>query len=120
MRGSATPSTGSTSLSCESRGNSGASQYDASPDATLAAIRAHEGPLLVDFDETLYLSNSTEDFLDCAWPGLLALALLRALDAFKPWRLTGGSDTGDNWRVCAIQIFFPWTRFYVGARRLRY
>jgi hypothetical protein len=90
-------------------GGPDACQYDASPDATLAAVRTHEGQLLVDFDETLYLSNSTEDFLDCARPGLLALLLLRALDALKPWRLTGGGDTRDNWRVCAIQVFFPWT-----------
>ena len=47
-------------------------QHDASPDAALAAVCAHEGPLFVDFDETLYLRNSTEDFIDCARPGLLA------------------------------------------------
>jgi hypothetical protein len=51
--------------------------YDASPDFTIAAIGAHEGPLLVDLDETLYLRNSTEDFIDCAWPGLLALGFYR-------------------------------------------
>jgi hypothetical protein len=51
---------------------------------------AHEGPLLVDFHETLYLRNSTEDFIDSARPGLLALLLLRALDVLKQWRLTGG------------------------------
>ena len=86
-------------------------QHDASPDAALAAIRAHHGPLLVDFDETLYLRNSTEDFIDCAQPGLLALLLLRMLDVLRPWRLTGGNDTRDTWRVCAISIFFPWVRW---------
>src|SRR5882762_4293869 len=86
-------------------------QYDASPSEALAAVRAHQGPLLVDVDETLYLRNSTEDFIDCAWPGLLALLLLRMLDVLKPWRLTGGIDTRDTWRVCAISIFFPWTRW---------
>src|SRR5262245_51937601 len=84
-------------------------QYDASPDASLTAIRVHEGPVLVDFDETLYLRNSTEDFIDCARPGLLALLLLRVLDVIKPWRLTGGIDTRDTWRVCAISLLFPWT-----------
>jgi hypothetical protein len=86
-------------------------QHDASPDAALAAVCAHEGPLLVDFDETLYLRNSTEDFIDCARPGLLALLLLRVLDVLKPWQLTGGIDTRDTWRVCAISTFFPWTRW---------
>jgi hypothetical protein len=90
-------------------------EYDVSPDSALAAVRVHQGPLLVDLDETLYLRNSTEDFIDCAWPGLLALLLLRMLDAVKPWRLTG-SDTRDNWRVCAIQTFFPWTRWRWRAR----
>ena len=65
------------------------SQYTASPDAALEAVRAYEGPLLIDLDETLYLRNSTEDFIDCARPGLLALLLLRVLDVLKPWRLTG-------------------------------
>lgn len=85
------------------------SQYESSPDATLNAVRAHQGPLLIDFDETLYLRNSTEDFIDCAWPGVLALLLLRLLDVLKPWRWTGGIDTRDNWRVSAISVCFPWT-----------
>ena len=86
-------------------------QYEASPDSTLAAVNTHKGPLLVDLDETLYLRNSTEDFIDCALPGPLALLLLRILDLLKPWRLTGGVATRDNWRVCAIHTFFPWTRW---------
>ena len=84
------------------------SQYDASTEAALAAVRTFDGPLIVDFDETLYLQNSTEDFIDCARPGLLALLLLRLLDVAKPWRLSG-HDTRDNWRICAISVFFPWT-----------
>src|ERR1700735_4139967 len=85
--------------------------YDASPDDAIAAIAVHEGPLLVDLDETLYLRNSTEDFIDCARPGLLALLLLRVLDVLAPWRLTGGIDTRDTWRVCAISALLPWTRW---------
>jgi hypothetical protein len=92
-------------------GDTATCQYDASPDAALAAIRAHEGPLLVDLDETLYLRNSTEDFIDCARPSLLALLLMRVLDVLEPWRLTGGIDTRDTWRVCAISTFFVWTRW---------
>jgi hypothetical protein len=91
------------------------SRYDAPPEAVLEAIHAYDGPLLIDFDETLYLRNSTEDYIDCAWPGLLALLLLRVLDVLKPWRLTG-RDTRDNWRVCAITILFPWTRWRWRAR----
>ena len=100
-------------------GGATTSRYDAPPEAALAAIHAHDGPLLIDLDETLYLRNSTEDFIDCARPALLALLLLRALDMIKPWRLTG-RDTSDNWRVCAIAILFPWTqwRWRAQARRL--
>src|SRR5271156_3775766 len=72
--------------------------YVASPDATLSAIRAYDGPLLIDLDETLYLRNSTEDFIDCARPALLALLLLRMFDILEPWRLTGGIDTPATWR----------------------
>jgi hypothetical protein len=86
-----------------------ACRYDAPPDAALAAIRTHEGPVLVDLDETLYLRNSTEDFIDCVWPGLLALTLLRVLEVLKPWHLTGGINTRDTWRVRVISAFFPWT-----------
>ena len=92
-----------------------ACQYETSPDAALAAVRAHSGPLLIDLDETLYLRNSTEDFIDCVRPGMLGLLLLRVLDALKPWRLTG-NDTRDTWRACAISTFFPWTHWRWRAR----
>jgi hypothetical protein len=76
---------------------------------SLAAIRAHEGPILVDLDETLYLRNSTEDFIDGARPKLLALVLLRLFDVVRPWRWTGGEASRDVWRVRLILALFPWT-----------
>ena len=90
--------------------------YDAPPDVALAAVLVHDGPVLVDFDETLYLRNSTEDFIDCAQPAFLASLLLRVLDVLVPWRLTGGIDTRDIWRVCAISTLFPWTHWRWRAR----
>jgi hypothetical protein len=78
----------------------------------LAAICKYDGPLLVDLDETLYLRNSTEDFINCSQPRLLSLLLLRLLDVIKPWRLTGGTTTRDNWRLCAVSMFFPWVAWY--------
>ena len=74
-------------------------------------ILSHDGPLLLDLDETLYLSNSTEDFIDSARPRLLALLLMRLLDAIGPWRWTGGEATRDVWRVRLISICFPWTKY---------
>jgi hypothetical protein len=83
---------------------------EATLDQALSAARGHAGPLLVDLDETLYLRNSTEDFIDTAVPAPLALLLIRILDVVKPWRWTGGDATRDVWRVRLISMFFPWTR----------
>lgn len=88
----------------------GLTPHDASPEIALAALRDFDGPVLADLDETLYLRNSTEDFLDSAEPGVLALLTLRALDQVKPWRWTGGPVTRDVWRVRTVMLLFPWVR----------
>lgn len=82
--------------------------HDVSPEVAINAIRSHNGPILLDLDETLYLSNSTEDFIDSARPRLPALLLMRMLDAIHPWRWTGGDATRDVWRVRLISTCFPW------------
>ncbi|MEP6883758.1 MAG: HAD family hydrolase [Gammaproteobacteria bacterium] len=84
--------------------------FDATPEEAIAAIVAFDGPVLVDLDETLYLRNSTEDFIDSARPGLLALLLLRILDFLQPWHLTGGEATRDAWRVRLVIVLFPWVQ----------
>ncbi len=76
----------------------------------LAELRRFRGPVLIDLDETLYLRNSTEDFIDTARPGLLALLLMRLLDGLRPWRWSGGECTRDVWRVRCILLLLPWTR----------
>ena len=83
--------------------------HDTSPEAAIAAIRAFNGPLLLDLDETLYLRNSTEDFIDCARPGLAAAGLMKMLDWIKPWRWSGGEATRDVWRVRVVTLLLPWT-----------
>lgn len=75
----------------------------------MQALAAHRGPVFVDLDETVYLRNSTEDFIDLTRPGLLALLLLRLLDFVRPWRWTGGDVTRDCWRVRLVWLLFPWT-----------
>jgi hypothetical protein len=87
-----------------------ATPHDVSPEAALRAIEDHVGPILLDLDETLYLRNSTEDFIDSARPRLAALLLMKALDVFEPWRWTGGEVTRDVWRVRLITSLLPWTR----------
>ena len=97
-------------------GPSTAAPYDCSPEQALQALREHPGSLLVDLDETLYLRNSSEDFIDCARPGQLALVALRLLDVLSPWRWSGGVQTRDCWRVALILILFPWTPLVWRAR----
>ncbi|SHG98855.1 hypothetical protein SAMN04488068_2127 [Hydrocarboniphaga daqingensis] len=63
----------------------------------------------MDLDETLYLRSSTEDFIDCAYPAVVAAVLMQGLDWIKPWRWSGGEATRDVWRVRLILLVFPWT-----------
>jgi hypothetical protein len=79
------------------------------PEEALDAVSSFDGPVLVDFDETLYLRNSTEDFLDSARPAVVALILLKVVDWMRPWILTGGEATRDAWRVGLVRCLFPWT-----------
>ncbi len=85
-------------------------EHEGMPDPAIEAVLKHPGPVLLDFDETLYLRNSTEDFIDSARPALLALMAMRLLDFIEPWRWTGGTETRDVWRVRCIVALFPWTR----------
>lgn len=84
--------------------------YHAGPDEVIAHVGSHDGPLYIDLDGTLYLRNSTEDFIDSARPALLAAIILSALELAKPWRWTGGTPTRDVWRVWTVWTLFPWTR----------
>ena len=72
------------------------------------AVIAHNGCVIVDFDETLYLQNSTEDFIDGMKPRLVGKILLKILDLSKPWKLTGGDVTRDVWRLAAVLALAPW------------
>ena len=85
------------------------SAFDVASEDALEAVRSYQGPVLVDLDETLYLRNSTEDFIDTACPAPLAFALLKLLELLQPWQWTGGQVTRDAWRVRLICLFFPWT-----------
>lgn len=86
-----------------------ATPHDAPPETALATVRAFEGPLLVNLDETLYLRNSTEDFIDSARPAIVGAALMKLLDWTRPWRWTGGEATRDAWRVRLVMALLPWT-----------
>lgn len=83
-----------------------------------------ETPIIVDFDETLFLRNSTEEYLNSLRPRSLAIVLLTVLDQLKPWRWLPGlrqhRDARDWLRVVLATVLFPWTwfRWPAIARRL--
>lgn len=69
--------------------------------------------ILVDFDETLWLRNSTEEFLKSVRPRMLAHAILKSLALLRPWRLVPDRASRphckDWMRVIAIAVCLPWS-----------
>lgn len=83
---------------------------------TLNAVRTatRENVVVVDFDETLFLRNSTEEYLDCAYPRPMSALVLFGLKALKPWRLLPAHLRDDklskDWcLVVMMTLLFPWT-----------
>jgi len=94
-----------------------------STDETIAAVKAAAGDslLIVDLDETLFLRNSSQAYLDCIYPRVLGLVLLLAIKAVKPWRLLPApfNQNGvvrDWFLIVAATILFPWTWFVWRSR----
>jgi hypothetical protein len=74
-----------------------------------AAIRSASGPVVVDLDETLWLRNSTEEYLDSIRPRWLVAAVLMVLRILPVWRLFGTHDDAEDWfRVLVCSALFPW------------
>lgn len=80
-----------------------------SEEQVLGIIRSTDRPIIVDLDETLFLKNSTEEFIALARPAFLAGILLKCLNLVRPWRWFGGHSSRDTWRVMLVSILFPWT-----------
>ena len=68
--------------------------------------------VIVDFDETLWLLNSTEEYLSSLQPRWLAQFILLALDAARPWALLRVHNARllyrDWMRALACTILMPW------------
>ena len=79
--------------------------------AALADV-ADDRLVVVDFDETLFLRNSTELFLDSARPAVLAAAVSHVIGFVKPWRFSqryrDGFAMGDWLRVLLVVCLLPW------------
>ena len=94
---------------------------------TIEAIQraAADNPIILDFDETLFLRNSTEEYLDSIYPRPLGAAYLVAAKAIRPWRWLparlAADDISMDWMLVVFAtLLFPWTLvvWQVRAKRL--
>lgn len=80
-------------------------------------------PVILDFDETLWLRNSTEMYLKCLWPRLPAVLILLLLDRLRPWRWLGGDEAvmvyRDWMRLVVTTILMPWNLLIWRYKALR-
>jgi hypothetical protein len=84
-------------------------------DDVLDLIKSIKSPktIILDFDETLLLRNSTEEYLDSLRPRILGTLLLKILDKSKLWQWLPARfstrKSRDWMRVVLATVFFPWT-----------
>lgn len=71
--------------------------------------------VVVDFDETLLLRNSTEAYLDSLQPRLLGTLFLLLLEKLRLWwwlpKPLRSRESSDWIRIVLATLFFPWTLF---------
>ena len=69
--------------------------------------------IVLDFDETLFLRNSTAEYLDSLRPRWIGLIILKALYLIKPWlwlpKPFKGNKTEDWFLVFISTLLLPWT-----------
>lgn len=73
---------------------------------------SHPGRVLVDFDHTLFLWNSTEAYVDSTRPAFYTAILLKLLGALAPWRVFGKRGYfvwRDFFRMMLCYLMAPWT-----------
>jgi phosphoserine phosphatase len=70
-------------------------------------------PIIVDFDETLLLRNSTAEYLNSLQPRLIGALLLKILNYLQPWnwlppKIRG--KTSRDWLLVVVStLLLPWT-----------
>ena len=81
----------------------------------LVETATEDTPIIIDFDETLFLRNSTSEYLNSLRPRIVGLLLLKFLYFIKPWswfpKPLRGSIVQDWFLVTAVTILLPWTWF---------
>ena len=72
-------------------------------------------PVIVDFDETLFLLNSSAEYLNSLQPRFVAAIILKLLSFTKPWRLliksSKDSEVRDWFLILFMTLLFPWNIF---------
>ena len=100
------------SVSAASSSNRTTAIGEAEAIAKLKSLRDDQ-LLVVDFDQTLFLRNSSTDFIRMAKPFIFGAILYKLLEVIRPWSwFARGRDTSvtrDWFHIWAITIFFPWT-----------
>lgn len=70
-------------------------------------------PIILDFDETLLLRNSTAEYIDSLRPRLVGFILVSFLKIIQPWiwlpKPFKGSEIKDWFLVTVPTILLPWT-----------
>ena len=85
-----------------------------SPADSIEAVQSAKTLVVLDFDETLFLRNSTEAYLDAIYPRPLGAAWILLLKLVRPWRWLPASvrnnDFSRDWLfVLSATLLFPWT-----------
>ncbi len=71
--------------------------------------------VIVDFDETLFLLNSSAEYLNSLQPRFIAAIILKFLSFTKPWRFliksSQDSEVRDWFLILFMTLLFPWNIF---------
>jgi hypothetical protein len=87
------------------------------PESAILAIAnaTQDNPIIIDFDETLLLRNSTAEYINSLRPRWLGFILIMLLKIIRPWCWLPGSlrgkQTKDWYLVTIPSILLPWTLF---------
>lgn len=85
------------------------------PELAIAAIAnaTQNNPVILDFDETLFLRNSTAEYINSLRPRFIGWMLIMLLKVFRPWSWLPGGFRGKelkDWYLVTIPtIILPWT-----------
>ncbi|MEN9519186.1 MAG: hypothetical protein RLZZ381_1774 [Cyanobacteriota bacterium] len=75
-----------------------------------------DNPIIIDFDETLLLRNSTAEYINSLRPRLLGFILIMLLKIIRPWcwlpKIFRGNQTKDWYLVTIPTLLLPWTLLF--------